>query len=316
MIRFVDDGEVFNEISEDRNYFLTEAEEILEDIKFQLSKEKRVPSPKRIELWEDGEKVITTIFHFSKKDSLIEQLTATISKENLYKAERSERFHSYIQKEKEYLSNQQCQTFLIRLDQFMGKPEIKPYPLLLSIEKAKLLFDEISETVGTGFYSELEEIMKSIHKAYAVVVELVLQEAKRVSEKDYEGTFQEYLKVRVATWMGKEENFSSFKNYVVARYKSVSKDRVYALYPKFPAYQRLEQELFVERIQTIGFDKAYNIHNQLMEAFIDNYDNILFEGKVLLNDDKIRSLVLSPVVKEISENVVKQVPDERVMESE
>jgi len=41
LIRFKDDGDYFREIDEERNYFFTEAEEIINRIRDRLAKEKR-----------------------------------------------------------------------------------------------------------------------------------------------------------------------------------------------------------------------------------------------------------------------------------
>ncbi|WP_418300775.1 hypothetical protein [Lysinibacillus fusiformis] len=51
LIRFKDDGDYFREIDEERNYFFTEAEEIINRIRDRLTKEKRADSTKSFEFW-------------------------------------------------------------------------------------------------------------------------------------------------------------------------------------------------------------------------------------------------------------------------
>src|SRR5690625_4589889 len=144
MIRFVDDGEMFNEIDEERNYFLSEAEQVVEKIKVRLSKEKRVSSPKEFECWIDGNKTIITSVRFENRQSLEEQLKDSILKGDLddeVKHKHINKINDYVVKERELMVHKPFKAFLERFDRYMGSPDLSPFPLFLSIEKSKDLFD-------------------------------------------------------------------------------------------------------------------------------------------------------------------------------
>ena len=310
MIRFVDDGEIFNEIDEDRNYFLSEAEQVVEQIKVRLTNEKRVSSPKKFECWIDGDKVIVTEVRFENKQSLEEQIKDTILKDDWddeLKHRYINKINDYVVKERELMVHKPFKAFLERFDRYMGSPDLCPFPLLLSIEKSRDLYDGVLVHIETGFYSELEVIMASIHEAYSIVVMDVQDELIQVDHSEYEGSFEDFLKVRVITWLGNEENFIKFKNYVVSHYNSVAKMRIDALYPRFKPFQNIEVDLFMNHLETLGFDFAYELHNELIEQFYVRYNKTLFGGFAIESDDMITSLILSPVVKGFAEVVDKEI---------
>jgi len=310
MIRFGDDGEVYREIDEKRSYFLNEAEKIAESIRVRLKNEKRVASPKEFECWVEGTRLIITHVRFDNEQSLEEQLINTMLKHEHWEEGLRHKYvnllKDYAAKERELFVHKEFKAFAIRFDQYMGSQKIEPFPLLLGIEPLKKLFDNIFLHVSTGFYSELEEIMRSINKAYQTIVNHVNEELLQLEDKDYDGSFVDFLKVRVNTWFGNEENFHRFKKYVSAYYQSVTETQIKALYPKFETYQRLQYLLFTDYIKKFGYDDAYRLNNELTQAFYKKYDDILFEGFAIGTDDLVESLVLSPIIVSYHEKITKK----------
>lgn len=315
MIRFVDDGVMFNEIDEDRNYFLMEAESIIEKIRVRLTNEKRVSSPKEFECWVDGRKIIITSVRFEKSVSLEEQLKETILSsgwEEEIKHKYINKINDYAQKEREMLTHKEYKAFIIRFDQYMGSSKIDPFPLILNLDQLKLLFDGVFVNVSTGFYSELEEIMGSVDEAYRTVVEMVNKELAQIDITEHEGSLEDTLKERITAWLENDEKFNRFKNYVVSRYASVPKSRINALYPKHTSYQHLQKILFTEFTERYGFDEAYEISKEIKDAFFDKYHQVLFEGFAMKNDEVLESIILSPIIKTYSIQVKRKLAEKSV----
>lgn len=321
IIRFNDDGSFFRELNEERNYFFSEAEEIVEKIRRRLQQEKRMSDPKTYECWLDGQRAVVTYVSFEEKGSLEEQLVQTMLEHDGWDEEIRHKYvnklKEYTEKERQLFLNSEFKAFAVRFDQVLGNKEVDPFPFLLDIEKLKELFDEVYVHIATGFYSELEEIMSSILLAFQTVVRLAREELFQL-EKD-EKTEREnmdsvdFLKVRVATWLGHEENFQKFKNYVASCYQSVSKTRIDSLFPRYKPYQEFQTELFKKYVAIGGFDAVYQIHDELIETFYEKYNNILFEGFVLKTDEMVESLVLNPVIQEIREKVKEKFKEKKRM---
>lgn len=302
IIRFIDDGEIFSEIDESRNYYLSEAEIIVDKIKVRLTNEKRVASPKGFECWVDGKKIIVSSVRFENEQSLEKQLKETILTHSGWEDETKHKYinkiDEYVLKEREYMAHREFKAFAVRFDQYMSNPKHEPFPLLLSIERMKELFDGIVVNVDAGFYSVLEQIMFSINEAFQIIVQEVYQGLEKLDADEYEGSLSDSLKVRTVTWFGDEENFIRFKNYVVSRYGSLSKERIRALYPNYELFQAIQEELFTDFVKKRSFDEAYEISKEMIGEFNKKYDEILFEGFTIKDDEAIITLILSPVVKD------------------
>lgn len=306
MIRFVDDGVTFNEIDENRNYFLTEVETIIERIRVRLKNEKRVSAPKEYECYVDGMKVVVTDVRFEESYTLEEKILSAIEDggwEDDIKHKYINKINEYYQTEREYMSHREFRAFAIRFDQYMGDPNIKPFPLVLTIEQLKMLFDDVHVNISTGFYSELEGIMASIHEATLTIAHLVEKELLEVDVGEHEGSFEDFLQNKMFAWLGEEENFNKFKNYIVARYSSVPKSRINALYPKYLAYQSLQEKIFIEYAEKVGFNTAYELNKDILESFDNKYTGALFEGFAMRDDEMLESVIISPIVRDLLNKV-------------
>lgn len=310
MIRFIDDGEVFNEIDETRNYYLSEAESIVEKIKVRLTNEKRVSSPKGFECWVDGKQLIISSVRFENGQSLEEQLKQTILEHKEWEEDLKNKYinkiNEYASKERELMVHREFKAFVIRFDQYMGNPKNDPFPLLLRLERLKDLFDGIFVNISSGFYSELEVIMGSIKESFQIIVKQTYDELSEQDHEEYEGSWSDFLRVRVITWLGNDENFNRFKNYLIAHYESVPKSRIRAIYPRYEPFQEMQDYLFSTFAKTQSFDEAYRLSNELIQSFYEKYDDILFGGFAIKNDDMVKSLIFSPVVKNFFEVIEKR----------
>lgn len=312
IIRFIEDGEVFNEIDEGRNYFLSEAESIVDKIKVRLTNEKRVASPKGFECLVDGKKIIIASVRFENEKPLEEQLKETIQKHKEWSDEIKNKYinkiEEYVKRERELMAHKEFKAFVIRFDQYMANPKKEPFPLLISIEKMKELFDGVLVNTEFGFYSKLEEIMFAIDEAVQIIVNQIYNDLSSVDLDEHEGDMADFLNVRTLTWLNEEENFKRFKNYVVSRYNSIPKSRIRAIYPSYELFQAIQDEIFTNVVKKYDFNKAYSLNKEMISRFYKKYDEILFEGFSLKDDEMITSLVLSPVVKEymgVVENMLK-----------
>lgn len=318
MIRFRDDGENYRELDESRNYFLSEAESLIEVIKVRLKNEKRVAVPKSFEFWLDGVQLMIDSVDFSDPNTLSSQIKQTIeSHEGWEKEIRHKHLNAiefYLTLERELLLQKPLLHFVKRFDQVLGSPDLKPFPCLIKLEQMKELFDMIFVHVATSFYSELEHIIEAVRLANETIVERRHAELLKADSKDYDN-YHDYLKVRVMTWYGDNDNFLSFKKYVIACYQSVPKTRILALYPKFEPYQNLQKYLFIDFTESQGFVSAYELNQQLLAGFTRKYNDVLFSGFVIKNDEMIESLVLSPVVKLIKDTAESSLTENRVGDS-
>lgn len=299
VIRFQKEGELFRELDEDRNYYFSEAEEIVMKIRKRLEKEKRIVEPKPYECWIDGQRIVITHVSFEKNVSLAKQLEETILG---YDAWENEVKHKYINLLKEYIdeeqvlfTNKEFKAFAIRFDQVLGKLNTEPSPFILDIRKQKQIFDGVLPHIDTGFYAKLEEIMNAIKKGYETIVNIVNRDFESTNEESRKD-LSDFIEVRVKTWLGNEENFQKFISYVAASYQSVSKKRIAALCPQFVSYQEMQKYLFHELVKDIGFDKAYEHHNKLIKLFYEKYEGILFNGFAIKTDEMVQSLVIKPVI--------------------
>lgn len=301
MICFNQEGEYFREIDEERHYYLSEAEEIISDIRKRIAQEKRVVSPKPFECWLDGKKMIVTHVFFDKKDSLEKQLEDTImnfdSWEEQTRYKYVNKLKEYAQEERQLFLNKEFKAFAIRFDQVLGSGENEPFPFLLDVTAQKKIFDGIYTNISTGLYAELEEIMGTIKTSLNPIIKTIHTQKENEMVEMTNAEKNQLIKNEVYDWLAEEKNLISFVQYVSASYKSVPKNRIDSICTKFKPYQSFVKYLFYSVAAVDGYKKAHDIHYSMEREFHETYDKILFEGFVLKNDDMLESLVLSPVIE-------------------
>lgn len=306
IIRFSKEGEYFREIDEERNYFLSEAEVIVQTIRRRLEKEKRKDvKPKAFECWIDGKRLIVTQVVFEKKESLEKQLANTMLAFEQWEEEIRHKYTNLLaehaEEERQLFLNKEFEAFVVRFDQVLGNPTVKPFPMVLGIGQLKRLFDEVSVHITSGFYSELEEVVGNVSTAYQMNITILERTLFKKGTLGQPGVFEE----AVQQLFSDEEKFGRFVLYVGASYQSVPKKRIHALYSRFVPYQNLQQLLFEKVVKELPFHVVMAFQEDFIQALDQKFDDIMFQGFALTTDEMVESLVISPVVMDCEEEVMR-----------
>lgn len=310
MICFNQEGEFLREIHEERNYYLSEAETIIRDIRQRLVQEKRVISPKQFECWLDGQKIIVSHVFFEKGESLEKQLESTMlnyeSWEESIRYKYTNKLRDYAEHERQLFLNKEFEAFSIRFDQILGNKKMEPFPLLFDVSTLKKLFDAVYASTQTGFYAELEGIIEIVKKSVQPIMRHIVIEREQeiLKNPQLKGTDDYILKNYVDEWLTNEDNFRKFTQYVSACYQSISYERIDAICTRFKPYQVLEKTLFQSFASHDGFKKAIGIHSKMHQEFVDKYDTILFNGFVIKDDAMLESLVLNPIIEKVKNDLI------------
>lgn len=318
MIRFKDDGDYFRELDEERNYFFTEAEEIIDRIRDKLTKEKRAASTKSFEFWMDGQCLVISQVHFDKKESLQKQLEHTILTFDSWEEDMRHKYvntlKDYVEEEKQLFINKEFATFAIRYDQLFGISTFAPFPIYLDTSHLNQIYGTMQPLVKTGFYSELEQMMTAIKTA----LEKVIYDAGKSLDSSVKDFLQQQklLEEKVNVMLQEDTIFKPFTQYAGASFQSVGKHRIDALCPNFKPYQTLQLTLFSTFVEQNSFAEAYEMHLKLTSALKEKYDVILTQGFALSNDEMIESLVLNPILQQFLMDIEQQLQRDEVKEDE
>lgn len=153
-------------------------------------------------------------------------------------------------------------------------------------EQLEILYNKVLSVVETSIFAEMEQVMNAIQGSLQAVIAM---EGERES---------------LNSFMRNEGNFKRFITHVVTNYQSLGEQRIDILMTHNPQYQGMEDELFGEIFITEdGFEKAFDIHLEMIQAFHDRYHELLFEGVVLDKDDKIEASVIEPVIKQYEKEI-------------
>ena len=154
-----------------------------------------------------------------------------------------------------------------------------------SQEQLEILFTKVLSIVETSIFAEMEQIMNTIQGSLQVVA----MESERKS---------------LHSFMNNEINFKRFITHVVANYQSLREHRIDILMAHNPTYQGIEDELFGEKFITANsFQKAFDIHLEMIQAFHKRYHDLLFEGELLDKDNKIEESVIEPVIHQYKKEI-------------
>lgn len=147
-------------------------------------------------------------------------------------------------------------------------------------EQLEALYDKVLLVIETSIFAEMEQVMEAVRDSLQV---LIAMEGERES---------------LNSFMSNEDNFKRFITHVVTNYQSLREYRIDILMTHNSAYQGLENELFGEKFITeAGFEKAFDIHIGMIQAFHNRYHELLFEGVLLDKDDLIEKRVIEPVIQ-------------------
>lgn len=315
-IRFQADGDHFREIDDERNYFLVEAEELVEKLRQRLTKEKR-EAVKPFEFWMDGKCLVISRVDFSKTESLQKQLEQTMltfgNWDEGLRHQYINRLIEYAEEERQLFLNKEFALFSVRNDQIFGVPAFMPFSVLLNIDQLHLLYQGIQPLVKTGFYAELEQMMGAIK---ATVYKVIDEVGKSDEVQQQIGLAQRQKALKTSFEAFLSNNVQSFVQYACASFQSVSKHRIDALCPNFKLYQNVQQLLFTTYVNQYSFAQGYEQNLLLFEELYEKYNAILSQGFALADDAVVESLVLTPVLQQFRKAIEKELQKNETNEDE
>src|SRR5699024_653861 len=153
-------------------------------------------------------------------------------------------------------------------------------PLELHDEQLEALYNAFTPVIETSIYAEMEHVMTAIRTSFDAVT-------------DGKGE-----NINPETYMCKDKHFKRFITHVVTNYQSLQSQRINIIMIQNKAYHTLQAGLFGGSfVRENGFNTAYELHNQSIQAFHDGYHDLLFEGTTLHAGEKIEEKVIEPVVQ-------------------
>ncbi|WP_174615263.1 hypothetical protein [Virgibacillus ihumii] len=233
--------------------------------------------------------------------------------------------------------------FQQRFKKVLNNSDKRAYVLELSNDQLKQLYDGVLPSIETSIYAEMEYVMVAISTTYNVILQQQKEEVEKNMKKKQdaknkrsngiqslgghkffslnkpsegeqqqekadissgEKEIQKYVYGRIKAFMGHGESFQRFVTHVVTNYQSLQKQRIDVLMIKNAAYQTFESTLFDEPfIVEYGFKEAYQLHNQLVQAFHTKFDELLFTGEVLDTDEKINEQVIDVILRKFESKI-------------
>ncbi|MGJ9459945.1 hypothetical protein [Oceanobacillus sp. CF4.6] len=177
-------------------------------------------------------------------------------------------------------SNSLFSAFENRFHKVMCDPTKRSIPLDLNHEQLEALYNRITPAIETSIFAEMEHVMTAIRTSFDAVID------------------RNHEKIQLKTYMSNDKDFENFITHVVTNYQSLQEQRINILIVHNKPYQRFEDNLFGETfVGENGFEKAYQLHNELIQAFHNRYHDLLFEGTMLNTDEKIEVKVIEPIVQ-------------------
>ena len=170
--------------------------------------------------------------------------------------------------------------FQNRFRKVICNPLKRNIPLDLNDKQLKALYNGISPVIETSIFAEMERVMTAIRTSLDAVIERV--------DKN----------INLDSYMSNDINLKRIITHVTSNYQSLPEQRINILMVHNKAYQKLEDNLFGETfVGNNGFQKAYQLHEELLKLFHSRYHDLLFEGNVLDTDEKVESTVIGKSVQ-------------------
>ncbi|WP_079708050.1 hypothetical protein [Paraliobacillus ryukyuensis] len=170
--------------------------------------------------------------------------------------------------------------FQNRLRKVMCDSSKRDIQLELNDEQLETLYNAFTPVIETSIYAEMEHVMTAIRTSFDAVT-------------DGKGE-----NIKPDAYMSNDKHFKRFITHAVTNYQSLQAQRINIIIVHNKVYQRLEDSLFGETfVSENGFQTAYELHNQLIQAFHDGYHDLLSEGTILDTGKKIEDKVIEPVVQ-------------------
>src|SRR5699024_6301484 len=104
--------------------------------------------------------------------------------------------------------------------------------------------------------------------------------------------------INLVSYINNDINLNRIVMHITSNFQSLPEQRINILMVHNKAYQILEDNLFGEAfVGNNGFQKAYQLHEELLKLFHSRYHDLLFEGNVLDTDEKVESTVIEKSVQ-------------------
>ncbi len=302
MIRFSTEGERFRELNEHKSYFLTEAEEVVQQLRSRLKNQKREVEPKRFGFYLNGQYLIDTKLVFSNPDSLENQirhvmLEYTEEWDESFRQEKLKEFSELVKREKECFLNREFRVFAFLMrDTFEQKAD-----WLFSLSQLEQLFQNVYAKLSGGFFSHVEDIVDSIYQSYLQIVDYY---------ELLEGTHDEIQQAK-ANHFDNDEKFTEFTRFVTADYFSINRSNLLIYASKDPLYQSVQDYLF-ERKAVRDFQLALNIHSDIQRQLQKAWTESLMEG-TSINRKEVVEWIIQKVLNQF---LKKELEQENITEEE
>jgi len=155
----------------------------------------------------------------------------------------------------------------------------------LNQEQLKKLYNKVLPVIETSIFAEMEQMMNTIQNSLQIVSKMG-------------------GKSSLDSFMDNEDDFKRFLTHVATSFQSIQEQRIDILMTHNPAYQGIEDDLFGEKFITENdFDRSFEIHLEMIEAFHDCYHELLFEGVLLDKDDQIETNVIEAVIQRYEKDI-------------
>ena len=170
--------------------------------------------------------------------------------------------------------------FQNRFRKVIRDPLNRNNPLNLNDKQLKTIYNGISPVIETSIFAEMERVMTAIQTSLDAVSERV--------DKN----------INLVSYINNDINLNRIVMHITSNFQSLPEQRINILMVHNKAYQILEDNLFGEAfVGNNGFQKAYQLHEELLKLFHSRYHDLLFEGNVLDTDEKVESTVIEKSVQ-------------------
>src|SRR5699024_8856359 len=178
--------------------------------------------------------------------------------------------------------------FQNRFRKVMCDSSKRSIPLELNDEQLEALYNEFMSVIETSIYAEMERVMTAIRTSFDAVID------------------GKHGNIKPETYMCNDKHFKRFITHTVTNYQSLQAQQINIIMVHNKAYQSLEDDLFGETfVSENGFQKAYQLHEQLIQAFHDGYQDLLSEGMILDTDEKIEEKVIEEIIQRYDAKIQK-----------
>lgn len=234
VIRFLDDNNIIRDLDENRHYFLTEADDLLEKIKKNIQQNGWLCNAKKYNFYLNGMYILQGSFSFDSETKLSDQIYDVIKKNTNMDSEKKKELLKILKHNKSeelrLFSNKELSYFAIELSKLMSQRKF----FLFSLKQTEKMFSVLQLKMRESFFSKMEDVKKAINKSFDLLL---------VYENLWHGSYEEIHK-RLERWFAFEDNFNKYLNLFVSTFFSIPESRLKSQLRKSRTYNKLQYYLF------------------------------------------------------------------------